>query len=627
MLLLTSLSLGLRRIGQVLYLSLLICCFYLLLISRTGETRTVWQVLNPAFIPILLATTFFLFTTLFTTQKTSSKLLFVIFYSVLIHALFSVLFPAGDLSGQQTVLGETRRVFDNTILHGLSGWPTATVGIFIVEAFKGVNLQAALTTILARMLAIDIFYVHLSFIPILWGVFVPIASFLIAQAIGANEKAAVLSSLLISAFPYSIYFGAISVPNSLGFIFFFYSLYFMLKHLSSNDSRNVYWALAFSLFSFLSHYLTGIVSLSLLLLTVAFKAFESEKVSAPTSSRILLASSFLICVSILPLSFIYLRFLGTSAYPAFTLDKILGTPIHEVVGTLIIGVPTSSFGLQTLLSIVGPLLGFLLMIHLMYSLRKDPNAKFRQHISLLFTAFLIILVDAGVLNLFMTGLPIEQPSLSGRLQVLRDFVAVPFVALAVYVLFSALKTLQETKLPQITTASSLKALSKGVLLRALSLLIILNVLIPIILSGWITLSVGVAYPHAAQLQLAWYELEAARYIKESCRDRYVVIGDLWTIYAGEMIVGINNPQSYYFGEFSKTGHDLFVNMTKDPSSKWMLLAMNYTDTTVAYFVITQPRLGAEQFDAIVSNTLKNEQLALVGVFGAKKLYVFSYRKG
>jgi len=67
-------------------------------------------------------------------------------------------------------------------------------------------------------------------------------------------------------------------------------------------------------------------------------------------------------------------------------------------------------------------------------------------------------------------------------------------------------------------------------------------------------------------------------------------------------------------------------MTRGSSPQWMLLAMNYTDTTIAYFIVTEPRLGTEEYQNVVSRALQNQQITVVGAFGAGKLYVFSYRK-
>ena len=57
----------------------------------------------------------------------------------------------------------------------------------------------------------------------------------------------------------------------------------------------------------------------------------------------------------------------------------------------------------------------------------------------------------------------------------------------------------------------------------------------------------------------------------------------------------------------------------------MLLAMNYTDTTTAYFIITEPRIGTEEFNSTVSKALQNG-LQVYATFGAGKLYIFYYEK-
>jgi len=618
-------STRLLRIGEILYLALASLSFLLLIASRTGEARTVWEVLHPAFIPTLFVTTFLLLTILFTSEKTAHKLLFIIVHSILVHSLFSIIFPAGDLSGQQIVLGMTRRVFDNTVLHGLSGWPTATIQVFIVEMFKGINLQAALTTIFARMLSVNIFYVHLFYIPVLWGVFVPLASFLTAKALGGSENASVLSSLLVSAFPFTIYFGAISVPNSLGFIVFFYSLYFMLKYLSSNDSKTTHKMVAFSFFSFLSHYLTGIVSFSLLLLAVAFKSYEHEKRAAPTTAKISLIISFIVCLSLLPMSFIYLRFFDSSLNTVFTLGKFYELHIEEILGMFFLGELVYALDLRTIiLVIIGPVLAFLYMMYFLYKSKNNHGGVLGSNILFWFMtmAFLIMLIDYGILKLFMEGLPLNAE----RLWVFRDLIAAPFVALAIYAVISLLKTHLKAISPLTASIFSLKQSSKGNSLRILSFLFALNILIPAVIGGWVTVSLSAAYPKVAPLQTTWYELEAVKFIEENTHEKYVVIGDIWTIYAGEVIVGIKNPTAYY--EFRKTGYDLFVNMKQNPSPQWMLQAMNYTDTTVAYFIVTEPRLGTEEFNNVVSKALQNG-LPIYGPqggFGNGKLYIFYYQK-
>jgi len=610
----------LLRVSEMLYALLLGFSCYLLFISRTGEAHTIWEALHPAFIPTLFVATSLLLAIQFTSEKVAYKLLFIIAHSVLVHSFFSVIFPAGDLSGQQIYLGRIRLVYDNAVLHGWPSWSVETVQSQIFRRFGGINFQAAVSVIFARMLSVDIFWVHLALVPILWGIFTPIAAYLTTYTLSQNEKVSVLSSLFLSVFPYVTYFGAISVPNSLGYIFFFYSLYFILRNLNSNDSETKFLMLVFSFFALLSHYLTGVISFSLLFLSLVFKSYRGEK-SQAISAKVSLVIAFLFCASLLPLSLIYLRFFRPSTTTAFTLERFNELPIEETIGLALLGDLTYSFHLETILLFVsGPTLAFAYNIYLLYKTKKNPNAKFRTYTPFLFAAFLMMLIDYRILKLFMEGLPFNEE----RLWVFRDFVAVPFVALAVYGAISSINVFLKTHYPPTISPADLKALSRRNALHVLTLLLALTVLIPMALGGWITYSLRAAYPRIAPLQTTWYELEAVKHIEENTEEKYVVIGDVWTIFVGEMIVGINNPSAYYFGEYNKTGYDLFYNMTQDPSPQWMLQAMNYTDTTTAYFIVTEPRLGTEEYNRIVTEA--RTRLPVYGVFGEGKLHIFYYKK-
>jgi len=488
-----------------------------------------------------------------------------------------------------------------------------------MEALAGTNLQAALSTIIGRMLSTDVLYVHLFLVPVLWGVFVPVGSFLLTRAIGGNEKASVLASLLISAFPFSTYFGAISVPNSLGFIFFLFSFYFIVKYLSSQSSKTLYLMLIFSFFSFFAHFFTGIMSISFLILAVALKTRETEKAQSALASKILIAVAFVVCLGLLPMAFVYLRFFGSPTNVAFTLDKLIELPLSRRVGLFFLGELIYGFDLQTIIfMIAGPTLAFLYMVYLFFKSRRSPNAKLRLEIIFLFLAFLVTLIEYRILKIFMEGLPINEE----RLWVIRDMIAASFAALAIVQIVSALQALR-AKFSTVETIPRLKADARSNRLQALGLTLILAILVPAFLGGWITFSLRAAYPQVAPLQTTWYELEAVRYIEENTNEKYVVISDIWTIYAGEVVVGINNPNAYYFGVHSQLGHDLFANMSKNPSPEWMLSAMNQTETTLAYFIITEPRVGTEEFNNITAR-VQETPLTLFYVSENKELRVYSY---
>jgi hypothetical protein len=619
----TVTSKKLLRAGEIFYLLLIGLSFYLLIISRAGEAHTVWEVLNPLFMPVLFVATSVLTAILLISEEEAHvKLIFVVIYSILAHSFFSIIFPGGDLSGQQTMLGRSRLVDENVVLYGVFD-PGETAST-IYDWFRGENFQVALTVALARMLSIDLMWVHLFLVPVLWGVFTSIAAYLTTLAVTKNEKASILASVLVSAFPYATYFGAISVPNSIGFIFFFYSLYFILKYLSSNDRRIVILTLIFCFFSFLTHYLAGMMSFSFLILAIAFKSFTTrDEKSAISKSSIVI--SFILSVALLPLSLIYLRYFRPSIQTAFTLEKISQLPLQEAVSLLLLGELTYvSNPLVVFLVIVGPVIGVTGIVYLLRYLRKNPLAVSRAIVLFLSVTFLLVIIDYRILKLFMENVPFSEE----RLWVIREIVAIPFVAMAIFVAFTWLKSFLRKSFAAPLKDVGVRNLPKVSFRRVSGLLLLVNLLFSVALGGWLVLSLTAAYPQVAPLQTTSYELDAVEFIDKTTSEKYVVIGDIWTIFAAERFVGNRNPRAYYFGEYKKIGFDFFANMTRDPSTTWMDQAMDYTNTTVAYFIVTQPRLGAEAFNNVVSKTIENG-LPIYGPqqgFGDGKLYVFYHRR-
>jgi len=219
----------------------------------------------------------------------------------------------------------------------------------------------------------------------------------------------------------------------------------------------------------------------------------------------------------------------------------------------------------------------------------------------------------------MENLPLNPE----RLWVFRDLISAPFVAIAIAGVVSFVQKSRGT-MPQAAASSTSQKLGHlNKRLPALGLILVLFLLVPLVVGGWVTFSLSAAYPHSAPLQITSYELEAVRYIQEHTDGKYVVIGDIWTIYAGEVIVGINNPNAYYFAEYSTQGHDLFANMTRDPSPEWMLSAMNETKTQTAYFMFTETRVGTTEFNNVALRIQEPLMLFYVTENGETRVYSYS----
>ena len=598
---------------RIAYLFLVGLSLFLLLISRSGETYTVWQTLYPAFLPAFFATTFMLLVVIFSSEKVVVKLLFVMLYSIICRSFFVIIFPAGNIGFQQGILGRTRLMFEGVIPDGWAPWPSDTILIMLYNWSRGENFQSVLSIVFARMFRVDVFWSHLLLAPIFWGIFVPLASFVVTKKLNCGDKIAVLSSLLISAFPYAIVLGAISVPNSLGFIFFFFCVYLLQKYLSSSSLRLSLLVVVLVITSLLLHPLTGIMAVSVVLVAVALKTYEAEKEKAGRMAKIAVLLAFLVASSLIPFAMALQRLIYKSN-AGFGLDKLETMSATEIVSTLILGVNPDSGMVTTLICGIGPLVSFIGILCLILLKKKSICSYSSPHMMFLILNLLVVAIDYRVLRLFMVNLPLEEE----RLWVFRDFFAVPFAALAV----NAVLTRVRPRFSSLKDLLTLKNLKSTIALGAIVFL----------LSGWLTSSVYYSYPHAGPLQTTSYELEAVRSIHENTSENYVVICDLWFSYAGRIVVGDENPRAFYFSILDENGAKLFTDMKLDVSNDTLKQALNIVNNdpynnsaTVAYFVIVEPRLGEDSFDQIIQQAEANA-VKIFDVFGDGKLYTLYYEE-
>jgi len=627
-------------VPELLYSFLSVLLFYLLFSSRSGEVYTIRGVINPLFFPVFCVATFLLVTIIFSSEKTQYKLLLTIVHSILSYIFFVAVFPAGNLGPQQWILGRTRLVFDNITVHG-NWWTTENVLLQIYRWGRGDNFQAALSVILARMLSVDVYWPHLLLVPLLWGVFAPVIALVILKTLGASDDISILSSLVVLLFPSFILWGAVSIPNSLSYLFFFCSLYFLLKYLGSPSSRGFFLALVFSLVSFLSHFLSGTMAFSLLLLVNSIRTYEKEKGNSPVMARLQLLLSFFFCASILPFVLVYRRFFFPTANTYFSLEKLYGLPSTGIVLSLLFGsyfdlISREAYITAIILGIPS-MLGLIGMICILYaSAKKTPKKNVDPCMLFLFVGLLLIIVDDRVVKLFMMNLPFVEFE---RLWLLRDFLLISFLTLfikgAIREVHAFFDRFFESILSFKRKMSSLPVFSKISSLFQHPRLVkdtnfasaLAHIILFIIISYWVTASVYYAYPQYGPLQTTSYELEAVKYIDETTKEKYIVIADQWIILAGQMFVGINNPRAFYFSHVDPSGVTLFIKMERNPSNETLIDAMKTNNATVAYFIIEKPRIGTETYNDIIEKAQQNNiQTYKVFPENEEKLRIFYYRK-
>jgi len=609
------------RLARLLYLSILGLLFCTLYLSRADEIYTVWEAMHPMFLPLFISATMLLLIIIFTTEKIEYKLLFIILHSIISHSFFVIIFPAGKVGVQQTILGQSRLVFDNVVYHGL-GWGRGSISLQIYASLRGQNLQAAISTIFSRMLGIDIYWTHLLLVPILWGIFVPFIAFMISRTLGLSENISALSAVVVSLFPTSIVWGYASIPNALGYLFFFCFMYFLLKYLQSNNSKELlFLVLVFLVICTFSHFLTGTVALSLLILAYSIRLYLKEKERSPFSAVSTLSISFIFCASILPLALAYRRLFYPTATTFFSLDRFREAPLTEMILPFLLG---SYFDLisrnaifTALIFGIAPFFGLIGMICILGLRSRKTSRKITYRLALfLFLGFLLVVGDDRVLKFFMVRVPFVEMD---RLWVFRDLILTCFAALFIHkvIIFAEriLSKLSFFKFPH----SRITKNSRSILIHSLAF---------ILLSGWITMSVYYAYPRYGPLHTTTYEIEAVKYIDQHTQERYIVIADQWIIFAGQMFVGINNPNAFYFSHADPCGMNFLIQIRSNPSNETLAEAMKTNNATVAYFVIEEPRLGTDKYNEIIEKSQQNG-LSVCWAFSNKdgeKLRIFCYVK-
>jgi len=600
---------------QLAYLFMIILSFYLLFLSRGPEVYTVWGSIHPAFMPVFFAATLMLFLVLLSPYSASYKLPFVFAETILVATLFVIIFPAsGDIGGQQTVLGNARLIYDNIIPRGLG---SSSESPFMIVHFFMEDYLNAFTVVLARMFAIDILWSHVLFMPVAWGIFVPLAAFMVARVLKQTEDVSVLASVLVLVFPLSLTWGTNTVPMSLGYIASFWAIYFALKYLSSEKDKSPFFAVAFCLFSLVAHFFAGILAFAFLVLAITFKRYEKEKRRSRFGAGTLLGSSFFFCVALLPSTLPLVR-LFTRMRPYFSLYKLNASSPLENLALLILG-EYVNFNVETAIAFgLGEVVGFFGMIYFLWKSSKNPCGNIsRKSVIFLLISFLLLLIDYRIMKLFL----VNPPFGAERIWLFENFLVLPFLTMPISSILGFLcnKSSKAFRRKANHFETSL-SFSKGMASATASVILV------ILLSGWVSVSLYYGYPHYGPLQTTSYEIEAAKYIDEHTSENYIVIADQWFIYAGEIFYGVNNPRAFYFSHWDARGTRLFLNMKRNPSPSVMVEAMKYNNASVAYFVIERPRIGEEQYNLIIQQAQQNG-LQTFKVFyyeGEEKLRIFSH---
>lgn len=562
----------------LLYLVFTGVSFYALYLGRTGEGHTsVWLTIPNFFLPIFLLTALFLSFTLFMTRiDVGVKIALVILFSFLMHSLFMMVWYPGRYGDPWVHLGEAR-VIDVT------GAPYAydrlLARLSFLDIITGKALYA-LVVLFTRLFALDIYWVHVVFVPFFWSFFTSLVSYKIAGLLApkGNTIIPLLAAVSSLIFPTFIIWGAVTVPNSVGFIFLFFTIFLILCWFNKGTKKLWVLAVLASATSGFAHLQTGIFVFMFLLSATVF-----QKVS-----RKLLVG--ILYVGILGLYPAALYFRGATLFlpGLFVLDNFLAFQSGLINLPFVFG----AIGLVSFLWLKG-------------ARGKNPLV--------LFVFYITILIEYYLTTYGMKDLPFG----SGRILVMAEFLILPFVAFGIFAIFDLFRRV----------ISSRRTSSLGKVFTSQRSHFIALVLISVFLSLQVTFTLYQTYPRKeiVDVQPAAYEVEAIQYIDSTASGRYVVLADTQFAGLASGILGADysygaNPKGIVgVPEFWFRTYKSFVAMASNPSVRILQEAMDFDRASVAYFVVS-----VRHYDFLNVVGRMSEMLPVEKIFGDGKLYVFKY---
>ncbi len=553
--------------------------FYLLLMGRTGEGgASVWLTIPWSFVPVFFLVSLFLGIIVFFSHLSCvSKLVLISIFSFLVHCLFIVVWYPGRYGDPWTHLGHARYVAKTGMPYGYAGLIQRGQFVDILKY----RAQEVLVVFFERMFYVDIYWVYIVLVPLLWAILVPFLSYRIAESLssGKSRTFPLLAALSTEIASPLIIWGAVTVPNSLGFMFMFLTVALLFCWMDRGGRRIWFTIFLAAAVSFLVHPQTGMF---------AFMLFFFGTVVQKLSNRFLKIFSYGLMFAIYPFSMIYFG-AGLSLGGLIALESYLSFQSE----------------IATILLVLG-LVGLVLSI-------KGKYVSTRKTL-LLFIFYFTVEFEYYFVRYGMTKWPFGP----GRMLPMGSLLLAPLVALG---LLTMADTLQNVIL-HFSARLIFKRIRVNINLRKIGIL-----LVCLFFSIQATSGLYSAYPHEeiVKVQPSQYEIEAIHYLNSTIETPYVVLGS--PIFAS-LATGFLGEDYAYFGgvpgwfgieSYGYPTQRLYLDMTKNPSISIMEEAMRYIQAKTCYFVVS---VREPNFDKIVQQT--SEILPVDKDFGDGKLYVFKY---
>lgn len=250
------------------FLGLIILGFYIIFLSQTGDYLvSPWQVLSFDYLAVVMVLLLVVFYLVFSNKKVWLILAAIILLSFLMHA-YLLVYSEGFGGDRWRHIGSENRIlaeitYQPTLLTN-DIWYQNIFGIKIPRALVAgpkisYGFQWSLIAMTSKITSFDVYVLDKYFGFILWSLFLPLISFVLAFQIKARRRYALLASALTLVFYLLQYYGSQTLPISFSVLYFLFLISCFLAYLKNKQNIILYFLTFLTIISYFSYVLSFII--------------------------------------------------------------------------------------------------------------------------------------------------------------------------------------------------------------------------------------------------------------------------------------------------------------------------------------------------------------------------------
>ena len=584
--------------------------------ARTGVyILSPWDALSSFTIMLFFVICFIVVKMIFSRRCVGVVLAVIVIFSYMTHAYLPVVYETGFGGDKWRHLGAEQWLQDGEIYTpSIWGEDRSVIHfgpVTVPEALVAGNktsyaAQWSMTIMLSEALGVNLFWVDLLMVFLLWSLFLPLILYLFGKIILENERLGLLFAFLPTLFYTFQSEGAITIPVSFGHLFFFFVLLVWVYYVKQGRKSTLYFAAALSLIFYWGYILNfflliliGILSFSWRKLFVERKHWYKFKLKHGFSDKRLLwrdrtLFSLIVICAIFAIPFLEI-FQGLSTYAIGSLSTVgiidaLADAFGRLSGFIGIVVPPDfidqgnflynqtkeSLSRLPLFSyrVVPFIVSMLVWIFVWWAVyRLLRYMREKKTLVLLVILFIITMSSYFISWSFTDGVHI----LARRLNETIVFFMIIFLGYGIWLFLfeNRIKIVQRKKILAITFILAFAATS--------------------------------TFASGPKLQLVTAdELEAARVVwvgHQNDPQPYCVIANTWPLLGLEAVSGrrITAGNFPVYAEYAQPERvKIFEGMSKAPSQTWIDGAFSVTDAEVCYYMTENRWIN----DRVLDKTVK-----------------------